>query len=465
MATGARNGAASSMPPSATMATDPEQQQPARPRTGRWDRLGLFGGSALLVLAAFWVAGQFVQPAPPNHITIAAGQPGGSYFHYAQEYRDQLAKHDIELEVLETDGTVDNLGRILSDEDPVDLALVQGGIATDEQRAAISGLGSMFYEPLWLLAPVGQPTLTLGELEGLRVAIGPRGSGTRRLALRLLSLNDVAPSEALLASPSTAQAVEDLANGELDLVLAVSAPDSPLLAKVIDNPRIGFQHLPRAAAYARIDRALSVLELPRGTLSLPRDLPPQDLELLVATANLVAHPDIHPALVDLLIQAASAVHGSGSVLASPGTFPTPRQTDFPLNADAQRHYEDGPPFLQRFLPFWLATWIDRTKVMLLPLLALLLPLMKVLPPVYVWRVRRRILRWYVELRRIDLEIETGAPDDARQRELARQLAAIESDAAQIDVPLGYTDQLYNLRLHIRLLQQHLERVGTGAATQ
>jgi hypothetical protein len=94
-----------------------------------------------------------------------------------------------------------------------------------------------------------------------------------------------------------------------------------------------------------------------------------------------------------------------------------------------------------------------------------LPLIKILPPVYAWRVRRRILRWYVQLRRIDLEIETRdiAPDEAPA--LRERLAQIEAEAAQIDVPLGYTDQLYNLRLHIRLLEEKLESVGSDAPTQ
>jgi len=164
------------------------------------------------------------------------------------------------------------------------------------------------------------------------------------------------------------------------------------------------------------------------------------------------------------LEAASKVHGDGSLFAPAGTFPTPDHGDFPLHSDAERHYKYGPPLLQRYLPFWLATWIDRTKVMLLPLLVLLLPLLRTLPPVYRWRIRRRILRWYVELRRIDLDLEGDTPDSARLAELARQLEGIESEAARVQVPLAYSDALYNLRLHIGLLEDKIARLRTASTT-
>jgi hypothetical protein len=202
-----------------------------------------------------------------------------------------------------------------------------------------------------------------------------------------------------------------------------------------------------------------MLDLPEGTLNLELNVPPYDLELIAATANLVARPDFHPALIALLLSAATEVHGKSSLLSRTAHFPTGAFSDFPLNADAQRFYKNGPPFLQRWLPFWVANWIDRIKVMLVPLLALLLPLSKVLPPAYRWRIRQRILRWYKALRRIDIELEAEQPDAKRLDRLSASLNEIERDVAQVEVPLGYTDQLYELRLHIALLARKLERLN------
>ena len=396
--------------------------------------------------------------APPSTIHIAAGNRDGAYYRYAEQYRAILARSRIDLVVVETAGSVENLERLLDADGPVGLALVQGGIANDEQKAALSGLGSLFYEPLWLLAPAGTAARPLNALGGARIGVGAEDSGTRFLARRMLSANGIGGDDATLFSADLETTAEALAAGKLDLMFAVGSADSPLLLELARQDAMTLQDLPRAAAYARRDRSLTALELPAGTLDLVRDIPDQDLRLVAATANLVARPDIHPALVDLLIEAAAEVHGAGSLFAEPGSFPTPQHSDFPLNPDAERHYEHGPPFLQRYLPFWAATWIDRTKVMLVPLLALLLPLIKTLPPVYRWRVRRRILRWYVQLRRIDLAIETDDLDPARLAELKEELQDIESDAARVDVPLSYSNELYNLRLHIQLLEQKLERL-------
>ncbi|NEV60595.1 TAXI family TRAP transporter solute-binding subunit [Thiorhodococcus minor] len=429
-----------------------------KPKRGRWEAVGLFGGSALLVVIAFYVTAQYIQPAPPVQVSIATGGAEGGYYSYAEQYRRALERHGITLDVVETAGSVDNLARILDADAPVDLAFVQSGVATPEQREALMGLGSMFYEPVWLLVPVDAEDLPLSALEGARIGIGPPDSGTAFLAERMLRESGITDDNAELIRDDTAALAERLRSGRLDLLVMVAAADSPLLAALVADPEVRARTLDEAPAYARIDRSLTRLELPTGVLDLARQSPERDLDLVAATANLVARPDIHPALVDLLIEAAVEAHGQGSLLAAPGTFPTPQHSDFPMSSDAERHYKHGPPFLQRYLPFWAATWIDRTKVMLLPLVALLFPLIKILPPIYAWRIRRRILRWYVELRKIDLELETGRGDDAALDALAGRLERIECEAAQVDVPLSYSDELYDLRLHVQLLRRRLATV-------
>jgi hypothetical protein len=281
----------------------------------------------------------------------------------------------------------------------------------------------------------------------------------------MLARSGVDGDNADFVSSDMKMAAEQLRAGDLDLLFLVGAADGPLLRGLTGDERVRVLGLPHAAAYARIDHALTTLALPAGVLDLARGVPREDLLMVATTANLVARPDIHPALVDLMLEAAAEVHGEGGLFADAGAFPTPLHSDFPLSADAVRHYKNGPPFLQRYLPFWAATWIDRTKVMIVPLLALLLPLMKVLPPVYAWRIRRRIIRWYVALRRIDLELETGPRDQQRLDDFAARLKEIESEVAQVDVPLSYADQLYNLRLHIQALQHRLAGIAAASAEQ
>lgn len=429
----------------------------AKIRSGRAGILGLFGGAIALVIAGLVFAWQFVEPAPPSEITMASGAETGGYYRYAQRYKAILARDGIELEVLVTDGSVDNLELLSAQPPRADVALVQGGIVTEEQGKTLSGLGSMFYEPVWLLGPKDQPDVPLNARQGQRIGIGHEKSGTRFIALRMLEENGIDASNAELISEQVDDAAARLLDGGLDLLFSIGAADAPLLKRLALDGDIRVLDLPRAAAYALRFDTLTELTLPQGALNLQRNVPASDVHLVASTANLVARPDLHPALIGLLLRAAKEVHGDGGLFAAPGVFPSPLKGDFPLNAEAARYYESGPPFLQRYLPFWAANLIDRLKVMLLPLVGLLLPLFKVMPPAYRWRIRRRIIRWYRELRRIDMEVEESSGDPEEIARLQARVREIESEAARVEVPLSYSDQLYNLRLHMRLIAEKLER--------
>ncbi|MEA1050699.1 TAXI family TRAP transporter solute-binding subunit [Lamprobacter modestohalophilus] len=425
---------------------------------GRLEMLALFGGSALLVIAGIAVALQFVKPAPPRQISMATGHPEGAYYQYAKRYQAILARNGIELELIETQGSVDNLALMLQPERDVDLALIQGGIASKAQSAELSGLGSLFYEPVWMLIRAGSRPIPLNQLQGARIGIGPEDSGTRFLVQRILAANGIDTGNADLVVEGTETSGQRLANGDLDLMFVVGSPDSPLLLKLVADQQIELQNLGRAGAYARRYDWLTILKLPEGTLDLKRNVPAEDLQMIAATANLVARENFHPALVALVLSAAAEVHSGQHLLSGADSFPTSANSDFPLNSDAARFYKSGPPLLQRWLPFWVANWIDRIKIMLVPLLALLLPLSKVLPPAYRWRIRGRILHWYKDLKSIDLELDAAQLDARRLHKLHAAINMIEKDVAQVDVPLGYSDQLYQLRLHIALLQNKLERL-------
>ncbi len=441
------------------------QPSPGRePKLGRAESAGLFAGATLLVIAAGVVAWQFVQPAPPSRITIAAGEQSGAYYRYAQQYKVILARSGITLDVLETMGSVENLALLTREAAPVDVALIQGGIADDEQRGQVDGLGSLFYEPVWLLGPKDRPNAPLNARAGQRIGIGPEDSGTRFVALKMLGDNRIDAGNASLIGVDMDVAAAQLVAGELDLLFAIGAAESPLLKRLALDGNVEVLDLPRAAAYAGRDATLTELTLPEGTLDLAGNIPQRDIRLVAVTANLVAHPDLHPALIGLLLRAAEEVHGKGGPFAKPGSFPSALHTDFHLAPAAARYLKYGPPFLQRYLPFWAASLIDRLKVMLLPLIGLLIPLVKITPPVYRWRIRSRIIRWYRELRRIDLELALSSGDPQALRSLAERLADIESDAARVEVPLSYSDQLYNLRLHMRLIAEKLERLGADPGT-
>ena len=415
-------------------------------------RLLTFGSAALLTLIGFVVAWQFVNPAPPRTLVIATGQQDGAYYLFAEHYRQQLAVDGIELEILTSSGSVDNL-ELLKNK-AVDLAFVQGGTGSSADVDILSSLGSLYYEPLWVFYR-GEQTLTrITQLQDKRIAIGEPGSGTHAIAELLLADNFMDAGTAAIQPVGGTAGAQALLQGNIDALFLVASPAAPLVQDLLHRQDIRLMSFARAGAYTRLHHFLSAVSLPEGVIDMQANLPPRDTVLLAATANLVVRDGFHPALVSLLLQIATRIQSSGGLFERPGNFPNSANLEFPLNEDARRFYEHGPPFLQRYLPFWSASLIDRLKIMLLPLLTLLLPLVKIMPPMYRWRVRKKIYRWYRELQLLD-DASHEHPDDAVQAELLKKLDTIEEEVRKVSVPLSYADELYSLRLHIGLVRNSL----------
>ena len=415
-------------------------------------RLLTFGSATLITLIGFAIAWQFVNPAPPRHLVIATGHAEGAYYLYARRYREQLAQHGIELEVRTTAGSVENLDLLVKG--AADLAFVQGGTGAGLDTDVLSSLGSLYYEPLWLFYRGTQTLSRLDELRGKRMAIGAPGSGTHAIASLLLADNFIdTASDSIHAIGGTA-ALQALQQGDVDAMFLVAAPAAPLVQQLLFAEDIRLMSFARAAAYSRLHPFLTALTLPEGVIDLQANIPPGDTVLLAATANLVARNDFHHALVSPLLQAAGKVHAAGDLFARPGDFPNPDNLEFALDDDARRYYRHGPPFLQRYLPFGVASLIDRLKIMLVPLLTLLLPLVKIMPPTYRWRVRKKIYRWYEKLQELD-NASYARHDPQALDTYLKTLQTLEEEVRKVSVPLSYADELYSLRMHIGLVRERL----------
>lgn len=427
----------------------------------RSDFLRVWGLATAVTVAGFVIAYQFVEPAPPRTVHLSAGALDGNYYRVARRYSIELARQGIELVIHESAGTVENLSRLTAPDSAFDLALVQGGVGGADRQPGLVALGSLYHEPLWVFHRRGLRIADLRDLRGRSVAVGAAGSGTRAVALRLLAENGVGPENAQLVALGATEASAQLQAGDLDVVMVVTAPQAAVVNTLLTAPDIALLDFARATAYERRMPFLSQVTLPRGAVSLAGDLPPSDITLIAPAATLVAREDLHPALADLLLQAATKVHGRGTLLDAPGQFPSPLYLDFPLAPEAERFYRSGPPFLQRYLPFWLATGVDRLKVLILPLLTVLLPLLRIVPPFYQWRVRHRIYKWYRDVRSIEIEgLADPSDDDARRAGLA-ELDRIEADLVALKVPLGISDSLYHLRTHIAFVRNELTTAGAS----
>jgi TRAP transporter TAXI family solute receptor len=420
--------------------------------------LKIFGPAIIITLIGFVVVYQFVDPAPPDHVSIGTGSQTGAYYPFGKQYEKILTRDGITLEVRSTAGSVENIKLLKSPEDGVDVAFVQGGIGNPVDSPDLASLGSLYFEPLWVFHRTDMPVKRLSDLHQKRIAVGPEGSGTRAVALQLLADNSITTDETSIFPTGGNEAVKALKQGVIDVAFFVASARSSVVQTLLKTRGISLMSFERAEAYTRIHRFLSSVILPEGVIDFDLNIPSEDIVLLAPAAILVAREDIHPALIDLLLQAASEVHRGGGLFEEVNQFPSQKYVDFPLNKDAVRFFKHGPPFLQRFLPFWAATLVDRLKIMLLPLLTLLIPLMKIVPPGYRWRVRRKIFHWYKELQAVDLEVNENDPLEKLNTYLT-ELRKIDEEVKQVTVPLSYAAELYALRIHIAHVQRRIVEYG------
>ncbi|HYM02958.1 MAG TPA: TAXI family TRAP transporter solute-binding subunit [Stellaceae bacterium] len=438
----------------------PSGPKGARAGHGLWARLGLFGPALVVAVVALAVTYRFVQPAPPRHIVMAAGSESSVYYYYARAYRARFAHDGIDVELRLTRGSIDNV-RMLED-GRADVGFVQSGATADIDAPNLRSLASLYYEPVWIFAREDLGLKRLGDLRGKRVAIDQEGSGTRALALQLLADNGLGPKD-LTAEPLGGDAAAHaLRDGGVDAAIFVMGAQAGAVHDLLTAPGIHLFSTDRTAAYILQHRFLSRLVLPEGAIDLPADLPPADTVLLAAAANLVAREDFHPALSELFLRAANELHGEPGLFEEAGEFPSRKFLEFPLSDAARRYFESGPSFLQRYLPFWAANLINRLVILALPLVTLIYPIFKIIPPTYDWRMRSRINRWYKELQAIETSFEQLPPREELMRRLA-DLDRIEAGVQRLAVPVSYGNPLYSLRLHIAMLRTELREAAAKSA--
>ncbi|MDR2637679.1 MAG: ABC transporter substrate-binding protein, partial [Zoogloeaceae bacterium] len=377
----------------------------------------------LLAAAGFALAFHFVKPAPPTRLVMSTGREDGLYHAFALRYQEFFAKNGITLELLPSQGSGENLRRL--QENTAQVAFVQSGVASGMRRTeGLLSLGSAFYEPLWVFVRSERPPQRLSELAGKRVTIIQESSSGHALAHRLLAANELGEKDMRLLPMSELEAASALQQGELDALLIIAAPESLVVQVLLRSPGVHLMSFVQAEAYLRRFPYLFRLSMPEGAVDLVRDYPPRDTELLAATANLVIREDLHPALQTLMLSAMREVHGKSGFFQKRGEFPAAKDSDLPLAPAAERFYASGPPFLQRYMPFWLAVLADRFLILIIPLLTLLLPLARFAPALYSWRIRARICRAYGELKFLENDLAKTTDPQERQA-LIKRLDSME----------------------------------------
>ncbi len=427
------------------------------------DALKWLGPLGILVIVGFALAFYVMGPPPPKSVTIAGGGAGGAYAAAAEELGAALDAEDVTPTILSTAGSIDNIARLRAD--LADIAIVQTGLLDAQGGEGLRSIGAVFYEPLWVFVRSGDSFADLRDLAGLRIAVGEDGSGSRALANLLLSEVGLARGQYTPAPVGGADAAAALKAAEVDAMVAVSGAAAGWIRDLVADPDIQLVSLDRAPAFSRRHPYLDTVTLYAGVIDPAAGLPERDVLMLAPAAEIVVREDLHPAIQSLLIEASFASYSGGSVFAEPGAFPTPDLADVELSEEARRYYKDGPTFLRRLFPFDVANFLERAWVLAIPLLTLAYPLFKAAPPLYRWRIRRKIYVWYSDLRELEAEAR-AAKDDAELAAVRAKLAELQAETGEVEVPLSYNDNLYHLRHHIRFVSDLVDKLsGADAAAK
>jgi TRAP-type uncharacterized transport system substrate-binding protein len=398
----------------------------------------------------------FFHLAPPNAIIMTSGPKGSMFERSAEKYAKILKQNGVTLKIIPSEGSVDNVKRLADPFSKADVGFVQGGVSKGIITDHLVSLGSIAYEPLFVFHRSRSGIERLSQLTGLRIAVGEAGSGTHILSLALLAANGIKPGDpAELLEMDSDEAAKAILSGTVDVVFLMGdSVSTALIRQLLHTPGISLFDFAQADAYTRRIPYLNKITLPKGSIDFGKGIPARDVFLLAPTVELIAREDLHPALTDLLLEAARQVHSGPGLLRRKGEFPAPIEQEIRISNDANRFYKSGKSFFYRYLPFWLASLVNRILVVLVPMIILLLPGLRAIPAVYRWRFKSRLFRWYRELMIIEQNLLAQISDDKR-RELLERLDNIKEAVNRMRVPASFADQFYVLRGHITFVHARL----------
>ena len=406
----------------------------------------------VLVVAALWASAHFLAPAPPRHIVLASGLKDGLLHEHAQRYIEILARAGVTVEERVTNGPGDNLKLLLDPKSGVDVAFMQGGSASVPGADRLVMLASLYYVPMWIFYNGPDTLSVVADLRYRRIAIGVEGSGARIFAEPVLAINGLNDSNVTMLPMSNTAALRALQSGEIGAAIFVDAPENKAVWNALHDPDLKLLSYGHAEAYQRRFSYITKLTLPPGMIEFAQNIPAKEVALIGTKEMLVARDSLHPALVDLFVDAAREIHGGQGFFRQAGEFPGTSLVDLRVSPEADRHKHFGPRFLYQYLPFWVAAIVERAIIILLPLAAVLFPLFHYLPQILRWRVRSRVYRWYGELALLERDVETRTGTLPLKKWLA-DLDRIERSVAHIHTPAGFASEAYTLRGHIEFVRR------------
>ena len=416
----------------------------------------------LILGVAIWLA----DPAPPRHVSMATGPAGSSNEAIGKKYAEYFAREGITLNLVTTEGSLENVKRLQDPNDPILAGLVMSGAAAPHS-ARIQTLGSIDYQPLWCFYRSSIPLSSrerVAELIGNKVNVGTPNSGTFLLTQRVLALNEINPDRSNFTQLPDTEAIEALSKEEIESMCIVDTYESPNVQKLLKLNGLQLSNFSRAEAYGRLVPAIESVSIPEGALSLAKDVPLQPITLIAATTEILIDERLHPAIQTLFLMAAASINGKQNFFSNEGEFPSFKDTSQHRSREAEIFYEKGRPFLMQFLPFWLAEFIRRLMLALLPFLAIAYPVISSMPNYHKNRVRSRINRMYGALKFFEQSL-VFSYDATQKSAYLTQLDDMEREALDMKVPKSVSSDYYTLRSAIDYVRNMLLRDGYAVHNQ
>jgi TRAP-type uncharacterized transport system substrate-binding protein len=417
---------------------------------------GLFKGLAavLCIVGIISLTLMYFIPAPPSKVVMATAFKGASFEYYGRQYRDIFARYNVKLELRETAGSVENVALLQDPKSGVQITFVTGGVSDGKHAPGVLSLGTVYNQPYWIFYSSTEPLDRLSQLKGKRIAVGPEGSGTRLSAEKILGKGGVNSETATLLPFAGLAAVKALTDKKVDAVWIIGSPDATAVKSFLENPDVRLLGFPMAEAYTRIFPELVRLVLPKGVVDIDRTIPADDVQLIGTTSKVLVRSDLHPEIVELLLQTMTETHSGQEIFQRSGEFPNGTDAEYPVAATAIDYYKNGPSYLRRHVPLWLSVHVQRAIAVLVAGVAIGLPLFHYLPLLYKWNMRRRLLYWYSQLKALEASFD-ASPSDKHLLEKQIEIERIEDDVSRIRFPLTFTDQFYNLRSHVDIVRRKI----------
>ena len=425
-----------------------------------WPRspVNILIAATAIVLAALYVTYRLVDPLPPRHLAIAAGMMGSGYDNFAKQYARILARQGVELEIRNAAGAVEDLDLLRDPASGVQAALTTFGFTQPADADTLNSLGGIFDAAIAIFYRNAEPITLFAQLRGKRISLGITGTALRSLMLEVLKATDALDASTQLLDLDYTQAIDALIAGEIDVAIFPQLDSSSAYQRALGASGIRLMSVAQAEAIAKTVPGLKHVVLWRGLIDLSRDIPNSDVDLLASRNRLLVRKDLHPALQYLLLEAMREVHWPAGTFNRLGEFPAEQPNDLPLSATAEAFYRSGPTFWQRYMSFWLTSLLNRIVFFVIPIIAALIPVFGLARPIYRWLHIRRIDQLHRALGKLEREL-TQAADKSRFAEYQTRIAEIESAVRLLKVARPFEVNLHRLRIHLRMVQEDVSRMG------